>query len=205
MLVTGAGGQVGRAATAVFAARGDEVLACDRAALDVTDRAAVARRCADFRPDLVVHAAAWTDVDGAEADEAGALRPTPRPWPRGRAPRGRSTRAWWPSPPTTSSTARRPTATWSPTPSGPLSAYGRTKLAGEWAARAEHPDGPYLVRTAWVYDAEGRELRAHDAARGARARRGLGGLHVRGGAGSQLRASTRWSKKHRKSGAWKSN
>ena len=73
-LVTGGGGQVGRASARVLAERGHEVLSCDRAALDVTDAAAVERAISTFAPDVVVHCAAWTDVDGAEAHEAGALR-----------------------------------------------------------------------------------------------------------------------------------
>src|SRR6185437_6172732 len=44
-----------------------------RADLDITDAAAVARALADARPDVVVNSAAWTNVDGAETDEAGAL------------------------------------------------------------------------------------------------------------------------------------
>lgn len=38
---------------------------------------------------------------------------------------------------------------------GPRSAYGRTKLAGEQAVRELHPDGGYVVRTAWLYGATG--------------------------------------------------
>ena len=38
---------------------------------------------------------------------------------------------------------------------GPTNAYGRTKLAGEQAVRELHPDGGYVVRTAWLYGAGG--------------------------------------------------
>lgn len=37
----------------------------------------------------------------------------------------------------------------------PKSAYGRTKLAGEWAVRAELPESSYILRTAWLYGANG--------------------------------------------------
>jgi len=40
-------------------------------------------------------------------------------------------------------------------PTGPTSAYGRTKLAGELAVRELLPDASYVVRTAWVYGATG--------------------------------------------------
>ena len=63
--MTGAGGQLGRALQEEFA--GEEVIALTRADWDVTDPPpTVAPR------DLVLHAAAWTDVDGAEADPQGA-------------------------------------------------------------------------------------------------------------------------------------
>ncbi|HYZ18830.1 MAG TPA: dTDP-4-dehydrorhamnose reductase [Gaiellaceae bacterium] len=64
VLITGAGGQLGTALAEVF----PEADARPRAELDVTAPAL------DYRPGLVLHAAAWTDVDGAEADPQGAAR-----------------------------------------------------------------------------------------------------------------------------------
>jgi dTDP-4-dehydrorhamnose reductase len=69
-LVTGAGGMLGRDLVAVLADRGARYTAASRAELDVTDADAVAAAVAGH--DVVVHAAAWTNVDGAEADEAAA-------------------------------------------------------------------------------------------------------------------------------------
>ena len=60
VLITGAGGQLGRALAEAFV--GDDVLALDRAGWDVTNPAPAGLRV----PDLVLHAAAWTDVDGVE-------------------------------------------------------------------------------------------------------------------------------------------
>ncbi len=40
-------------------------------------------------------------------------------------------------------------------PAAPRSAYGRTKAAGEWAVRAELPDGHWILRTAWLYGQHG--------------------------------------------------
>src|SRR5690349_24181378 len=70
LLVTGAAGMLGNDVAA--AAAGHEVIALARAELDVTDAAAVNAAVADARPDAVVHCAAWTDVDGAEAAEEAA-------------------------------------------------------------------------------------------------------------------------------------
>ena len=65
VLITGAGGQLGRALAEAFA--GDEVVALTRADWDVTHAAPPLEP-----PQLVLHAAAWTDVDGAEEDPQGA-------------------------------------------------------------------------------------------------------------------------------------
>ena len=74
ILITGAAGMLGRDVTAACHARDHEVVALAHADLDITDPAAVERRWPSYRPDAVVNCAALTDVDGAEDDEAGAMR-----------------------------------------------------------------------------------------------------------------------------------
>ena len=71
--VTGAAGQLGSELVKAFESIGDEVLALARPEFDIT-RAPDLRRLADLRPDLVIHAAAWTDVDGCARDPERALR-----------------------------------------------------------------------------------------------------------------------------------
>jgi dTDP-4-dehydrorhamnose reductase len=68
VLVTGAAGQLGHDVVRVCEGAGDDVLACDRAALDVTDRDAVLGSITMWRPDAVINAAAWTAVDACEGD-----------------------------------------------------------------------------------------------------------------------------------------
>ena len=80
VLVTGAGGLVGRAMTKHCTAEGDEVLAFDRRSLDLTDASSVATVLKDSQPDVVINCAAWTDVDACEfdperAEETNALGP----------------------------------------------------------------------------------------------------------------------------------
>lgn len=74
LLVTGAAGQLGCEIVDVARARGLDVVAADRAVLDITDRDAVHRVVAAHRPDAIVHAAAWTAVDACEADPGKANR-----------------------------------------------------------------------------------------------------------------------------------
>lgn len=73
ILVTGAGGQLGAAAARAFAERYD-VVALSRRELDVTDAGAVTSVVATVKPDVVLNAAAYNDVDGAEENALTALR-----------------------------------------------------------------------------------------------------------------------------------
>ena len=73
VLVTGAGGQVGRELAELCASSGDDVVAADHAQLDVADRDAVLQHCTALRPDAVVHCASWTAVDACESDPDRAL------------------------------------------------------------------------------------------------------------------------------------
>lgn len=150
VLITGAGGQLGRALQA-SAPEGARIDAIDIADLDLTDSEAIRTKILTDQPDMVMNAAAYTAVDKAESEEelagainagavaaiAGALGET------GGKLVHVSTDFVFDG---TSPTAYRPDDQRSP-----LSAYGRTKAAGEDAAG---PDA-LIVRTAWVYTAGG--------------------------------------------------
>src|SRR5262245_50410415 len=72
ILIAGAGGQLGRALQTVLA--GHEITALTHARLDITRFKDPREAVAAHRPDVVINAAAYTDVDGAESDQAGAYR-----------------------------------------------------------------------------------------------------------------------------------
>src|SRR5690606_29870583 len=72
VLITGAGGQVGREASALFESAGWNVVAHDRASLDITRREDVIAAVAAAAPESVVNLAAWNAVDLAETDVDGA-------------------------------------------------------------------------------------------------------------------------------------
>ena len=73
VLVTGAGGQLGRDVVARFAASGHEVIAAGRQELDIARRDQVLGAMGAARPDAVVNCAAYTEVDACEADAVGAF------------------------------------------------------------------------------------------------------------------------------------
>jgi dTDP-4-dehydrorhamnose reductase len=74
LLVTGAKGMLGHRVAAIVRERGHEVFVTDLPELDLIDAQAVFDHIGDLEPDAAIHCAAYTDVDGAEADEELALR-----------------------------------------------------------------------------------------------------------------------------------
>lgn len=72
VLVTGAGGLVGRAVFAHCISQGERVAALDHRALDIADEAQVKAVLDRERPEVLINCAAWTDVDGCELDPARA-------------------------------------------------------------------------------------------------------------------------------------
>jgi dTDP-4-dehydrorhamnose reductase len=139
VLVTGAGGQVGRALRAYLPG----AVYLDRAALDIRDREAV--RAAFGPGDVVIHAAAKTDVDGCERDPAAAFAANAEAARHvaatGARVIGLSTDYVF--------DGSSDTAYAEDDPTNPRSVYGRSKLEGERAVLAR--PGNLVVRTSWVY------------------------------------------------------
>jgi dTDP-4-dehydrorhamnose reductase len=157
-LVTGAAGMLGRDLTALLAARDEEFTALARLDLDLTDADAVAAAVSSVKPDVVVNCAAWTAVDAAEEHEEQALAVNGR-GPGNLAAACAAAGAVLVHPSTDyvfDGHAHAPYAEDAPT--APAGAYGRTKLAGEQAVRAALPDASYIVRTAWLYGAYGKNF-----------------------------------------------
>ncbi|HEX4680683.1 MAG TPA: dTDP-4-dehydrorhamnose reductase [Gaiellaceae bacterium] len=138
MIITGAGGQLGHALAEVF----PEARALTRADWDVTFPLPEG-----LDPNLVLHAAAWTNVDGAEDDPQSAAAVNVG-GTLNVAELGAPLVAW--STDYVFDGAKRTPYVESDSPS-PLGAYGRTKLHGEAAAG----DLAWIVRTSWLFGATG--------------------------------------------------
>lgn len=78
VLVTGAGGLVGRAVVSHFTANGAEVAGFDHARLDIADESGLPSVFESEKPDVVINCAAWTDVDGCESDPDRAMKANAR-------------------------------------------------------------------------------------------------------------------------------
>jgi dTDP-4-dehydrorhamnose reductase len=73
VLVTGAGGMLGRAVVEHCSLRGDRVFAHDHESLDITQAESVGSVFERERPEALINCAAWTDVDGCESDRERAF------------------------------------------------------------------------------------------------------------------------------------
>jgi dTDP-4-dehydrorhamnose reductase len=156
-LVVGAGGMLATDLGEVLSAGSHDVTPLTLADLDITDADAAEKVIGGWAADgtgTVFNCAAYTNVDGAEADEPTAhLVNADGPANLARACAQAGARLVHLSTDYVfSGDARTPYAVDAPT--GPTSAYGRTKLAGEQAVRALAP-AAFIVRTAWLYGAGG--------------------------------------------------
>jgi dTDP-4-dehydrorhamnose reductase len=157
VLITGATGQVGRALAAAPPADSDICLT-GRDGLDLTNPAGIDRIVRELRPDLVINTAAYTAVDRAESEpalaeavnQAGARHLAEAAAVVGARMIQLSTDYVF------DGRGRRPYRPADET--GPLGVYGRTKLGGERAVLETLGPRSLVVRTSWVYTAQGRNF-----------------------------------------------
>lgn len=154
--ITGAAGQLGRDLLAALIPH-HECLGITRSEADVTDYAAISCCLGALKPELVIHSAAYTDVDGCERnpDQAylvnaiGAWNVAAAAHACGAAVAVISTDFVF------DGSKREPYTEFDPT--NPLSHYGASKRAGEQAALAANPR-TYIIRTQWLYGVQGRNF-----------------------------------------------
>lgn len=127
-----------------------ELVSPSRGALDLADASSTLASVRAATPEVVVHCAAYTKVDEAESDEAAAFLGNERVTANvADAARDVGARlVAFSTDYVFSGELNRPYA--EDDAPAPRSVYGKSKLAGEVAARARHPD-PTIVRVAWLY------------------------------------------------------
>src|SRR3954449_4353069 len=157
LTVFGALGMLGRDMVRWAEAAGHEVAGLGPEGVDVTDAGAVGAAVRESEPHVVVNCAAFTDVDGAESEEAAATlvnRDGARNVAAAAAAAGAS--VVYPSTDYVFDGHKGEPYVESD-PVGPLSAYGRSKLAGELATAEANPRH-HIVRTQWLFGLGGRNF-----------------------------------------------
>jgi dTDP-4-dehydrorhamnose reductase len=155
IFITGNKGQLGRVLQDVLV--GHTLAGCDLPELDITNREAIGAAITKFAPDVVLHAAAWTDVDGCARDPDKAYLAN-----------GIGTQnvalacvacdaslVYVSTNEVFDGTATQPYREWDAL--NPINPYARSKAAGEWFTQ-NLLTRFYIVRTAWVFAPGGRNF-----------------------------------------------
>lgn len=157
VLITGAGGQLGCALLAA-APSGFAVTALDRRKLDIAAPEAIRGAMSRYNPEVIINAAAYTQVDRAETEqkEAYAVNADGPQYLAEAAKtigarlihistdyvfNGHSSRPYRPEDPT-----------------DPLNVYGASKLEGEKRLRSVYPEKTLILRTGWLFAAQGKNF-----------------------------------------------
>jgi dTDP-4-dehydrorhamnose reductase len=150
LLVTGAAGMLGRDVMLAAGNAGHDVVGFGHLELDITDAAAVERKIDRERPDVVINCAAWTAVDDAETSEeaAFAVNGTGAGNVAAAAATVGASVVYVSSDYVFDGAKGEPYVESDQV--APLSAYGRTKLAGEEATMAANKRH-FVVRSSWLF------------------------------------------------------
>ena len=157
-LVLGGNGQLGQALSVVLDVRGMDFQAWGSENLDIRSALKCTDLIGELRPTVIINAAAWTDVDGAESDPDGAHAVNAE-GPLNLAAAAKAVGAVFAHVSTDyvfSGVSDRP---WQEDDlRSPVSVYGMTKAAGEVAVLNEYSEHSYIFRTAWLYSQWGKNF-----------------------------------------------
>lgn len=155
--IAGSDGMLARDVIAAAERRGHEIDAPNRAEMDITDPTAIDEALADFRPNAVINCAAWSDVDGAEDDERGAMAVNDTGAALLAAAAARiGASVLYPSSDYVFDGTNGVPYLEHDMPN-PISAYGRSKLGGEVSVAAANPRH-FIVRSSWLYGVGGKNF-----------------------------------------------
>ena len=158
LLIAGAQGQLARAMIELAPSAADvTAFALGRPALDLTAPASVLKTLADFKPDVIVNAAAYTAVDKAESEPDAAMALNADGPARLAEAADRMGAVLIHISTDCVFDGAKPTPYVEDDTTAPLSAYGRSKLAGEAAVRAATVRH-IVLRTSWVFSPYGRNF-----------------------------------------------
>ncbi|WP_042462510.1 dTDP-4-dehydrorhamnose reductase [Neobacillus dielmonensis] len=157
VVVTGAAGQLGQDVVLELERKNHQVIGTDRDKLDITIEADVLAFMNEVKPDVILHCAAYTNVDAAEGNEelAYLINGLGTKYLAKAAKQAGAKLLYISTDYVFDGTATEPYEVGHPT--APLGAYGRTKLAGEEFVK-EQLENFYIVRTAWVFGAYGQNF-----------------------------------------------
>lgn len=164
ILITGAGGQLGRELARQLTQADEEYLALTKADLDITDEAGVEKCIGHYRPDMVINCAAYTHVDGCEEHQKKAIHVNGLAPGRLSAAAERhgagivhiSTDYVFSGKGERDEDGRLRPYIETDRPD-PVSVYGMSKLLGEQEVMKHNPRH-FVIRTAWLYGSDGHFL-----------------------------------------------
>ena len=155
--ITGGSGQLARSLVDLLSTKSIEHIAWSRAELDITDSSCITS-IGDYRPDILVNCAAWTNVDGAEDAFEDALKVN-RDGARNAAVAAKELNIPLIHVSTDYVFSGSGSTPWNVDhTTQPTSKYGLSKLLGEERVQEIWPEKSYIVRTAWLYGAYGKNF-----------------------------------------------
>ncbi|MDQ1000812.1 dTDP-4-dehydrorhamnose reductase [Neobacillus niacini] len=154
VVVTGAGGQLGQDVLLELERKNHQAFGADRQQLDITKEEDVLAFISEVKPDVILHCAAYTNVDAAEENEEAAyqVNAAGTEYLAKAAKQIGAKMLYVSTDYVFDGSASEPYEVDEPTK--PLGAYGRTKLAGEQLLQKQL-DEFFIVRTAWVFGIHG--------------------------------------------------
>jgi dTDP-4-dehydrorhamnose reductase len=157
-LITGASGQLGLALQEVLIQRGIDLVGANSSELDITKPLIVNQLVGFTNPSVIINAAAWTDVDGAESNESAAYSVNSL-GPQNLAIAARKVDARLVQISTDYVFSGDSSTPWSENAvNNPQTVYGSTKSKGENFVLTSLPLNTYVVRTAWLYSPKGKNF-----------------------------------------------